>query len=356
MCLLSLMDQTRLLNFLRSATLRINVRAAGVGTPVMTAAPIVAGGRGSVAPPPPAEEKEELEEESNDDMGFSLFDLNLLLVRDLVDYRLNIIILAGQSNMAGRGGVANHSVRGIPTWDGDVPPQCQPNPWIFKLSADMAWVEAREPILADIDVKKTNGIGPGTAFANAVLSKDPNFGLVGLVPCAIGGTHLSQWQKGGFLYEQLVKRAQMALRSGGAYKAMLWYQGETDTIYKQDVELYQGRLKRFFNDLRSDLQAPRLPIFQVVLASGQGRYIEEVREAQLKLELPYVENVDAKGLPLEPDGLHLTTPSQVRLGDMLAHAFLHFQPNPLNTNHSPPIFVPFFFIIAQVFWMVISFS
>ncbi|TYH72928.1 hypothetical protein ES332_D05G291100v1 [Gossypium tomentosum] len=183
--------------------------------------------------------------------------------QNILEQRLNIIILAGQSNMAGRGGVANHSVRGIPTWDGDVPPQCQPNPWIFKLSADMAWVEAREPIHADIDVKKTNGIGPGMAFANAVLSKDPNFGLVGLVPCAIGGTHLSQWQKGGFLYEQLVKRAQMALRSGGAYKAMLWYQGETDTIYKQDVELYQGRLKRFFNDLRSDLQAPRLPIFQV---------------------------------------------------------------------------------------------
>ncbi|XP_012446625.1 probable carbohydrate esterase At4g34215 [Gossypium raimondii] len=276
--------------------------------------------------------------------------------QNILEQRLNIIILAGQSNMAGRGGVANHSVRGIPTWDGDVPPQCQPNPWIFKLSADMAWVEAREPIHADIDAKKTNGIGPGMAFANAVLSKDPNFGLVGLVPCAIGGTNLSQWQKGGFLYEQLVKRAQMALRSGGAYKAMLWYQGETDTIYKQDVELYQGRLKRFFNDLRSDLQAPRLPIFQVVLASGQGRYTEEVREAQLKIELPNVENVDAMGLPLEPDGLHLTTPAQVRLGDMLAHAFLHFQPNPLNTNHSPPIFVPYFFIIAQVFWMVISFS
>lgn len=89
----------------------------------------------------------------------------------------------------------------------------------------------------------------------------------------------------------------------------------------------------------------------MVLASGQGRYIEEVREAQLKIEVPNVENVDAKGLPLEPDGLHLTTPAQVRLGDMLARAFLHFQP-----NHSPPLFVPYFLIIAQVLWMITSFS
>ncbi|KAE8707920.1 hypothetical protein F3Y22_tig00110369pilonHSYRG00018 [Hibiscus syriacus] len=165
--------------------------------------------------------------------------------------------------MAGRGGVANDSATGIPRWDGDIPPQCQPNPSMFKLSANMTWVEAREPIHADIDAKKTNGIGPGMPFANAVLTKDPNIGLVGSVTCAIGGTSISRWQKGEFLYEQLVKRARLALQSGGGYKAMLWYQGEIDTIHKQDVELYGGRLKRFFHDWRSDLQAPMLPIFQL---------------------------------------------------------------------------------------------
>ncbi|KAK8643077.1 hypothetical protein V6N13_012393 [Hibiscus sabdariffa] len=275
--------------------------------------------------------------------------------QNILQQRLNIIILAGQSNMAGRGGVANDTATGIPRWDGDVPPQCQPNPSIFKLSADMAWVEAREPIHADIDAKKTNGIGPGMAFANAVLTKDPNIGLVGLVPCAIGGTNISEWQKGEFLYEQLVKRARLALQSGAGFKAMLWYQGETDTIHKQDVELYGGRLKRFFQDLRSDLQAPMLPIFQVDLASGQGPYMEEVREAQLKIGVPNVKNVDAKGLPLEADGLHLTTPAQVRLGEMLADAFLQFKPSPFNTNHSPPNFVPYFLIIPQVFWIIFCF-
>ncbi|XP_038996620.1 probable carbohydrate esterase At4g34215 [Hibiscus syriacus] len=232
---------------------------------------------------------------------------NILQKRlNILQKRLNIIILAGQSNMAGRGGVANDSATGIPRWDGDIPPQCQPNPSMFKLSANMTWVEAREPIHADIDAKKTNGIGPGMPFANAVLTKDPNIGLVGSVTCAIGGTSISRWQKGEFLYEQLVKRARLALQSGGGYKAMLWYQGEIDTIHKQDVELYGGRLKRFFHDWRSDLQAPMLPIFQVVIASGQG--------AQIKIGLGNVKSLDAKGLSLEADGLHLTTPAQMLIG------------------------------------------
>ncbi|KAL4285239.1 hypothetical protein GQ457_16G014960 [Hibiscus cannabinus] len=114
---------------------------------------------------------------------------------------------------------------------------------------------------------------------------------------------------------------------------MLWFQGESDTVNKQDADLYRGRLERFFHDFRSDLQTPMLPIFQVALASGSGPFIEEVREGQLKLNtsIPKVECVDAKGLPLEPDRLHLTTPAQVKLGQMLAASFLHSLCN--NASH-----------------------
>ena len=99
----------------------------------------------------------------------------------------------------------------------------------------------------------------------------------------------------------------------------------------------------------------------MALASGPGPYIEEVREGQLKIGLPYVKCVDAKGLPLEPGGLHLTTPAQVKLGEMLADAFLRFIPNPLRSNDAPTCFssyVTFFLIMAQIFgclWMIITF-
>ena len=169
----------------------------------------------------------------------------------------NMLILAGQSNMAGRGGVVNGA------WDGIVPPQCQPNHSILRLSANLTWVLAQEPLHADIDANKTNGVGPGMAFANAVLSKDPTFGVIGLVPCAIGGTSISEWGRGTFLYKRLLRRAQAALQDGGTIQALLWYQGEADTVNKADADSYQAKLERFFSDVREDLKSPMLPIIQV---------------------------------------------------------------------------------------------
>ncbi|KAK9269979.1 hypothetical protein L1049_025552 [Liquidambar formosana] len=228
----------------------------------------------------------------------------------------NIFILAGQSNMSGRGGVVNE------TWDGIVPPECSPNPEILRLNAELSWEEASEPLHRDIDVGKTCGVGPGMAFANAVLDKDSSLGVVGLVPCAIGGTNISEWARGRHLYDELVRRTAASLQDGGTIRAVLWYQGESDTVNQKDADSYKGKLEKFFSDLRYDLQSPMLPIFQVALASGEGKFIETVRRAQLGITLPNVKCVDAKGLGLKADHLHLTTTAQVQLGLKLAHAFL----------------------------------
>ncbi|KAB1208847.1 hypothetical protein CJ030_MR6G011283 [Morella rubra] len=239
--------------------------------------------------------------------------------------------------MAGRGGVVNDTITGIVTWDGIVPPQCQPNPFILRLSANLTWVLAHEPLHADIDFKKTNGVGPGMAFANAVLAKDPTFGVIGLVPCAIGGTKISKWGKGTFLYKQLVMRAAASFQYGGTIQALLWYQGESDTVSEEDASPI--RLCNFLN-LRHDLQSPTLPIIQVALASGRSvAFIDTVREAQLGIDLLNLRTVDAKGLPLQPDTLHLSTPAQVRLGEKLAETYLQFLPSGPISSPTPPLVV-----------------
>ncbi|KAF8404958.1 hypothetical protein HHK36_009853 [Tetracentron sinense] len=240
----------------------------------------------------------------------------------------NIFILAGQSNMAGRGGVFNE------TWDGIVPPECHPNPSILRFSAGLEWEEAREPLHSDIDLNKTCGIGPGMAFANAVIDMDSSIGVVGLVPCAIGGTKISEWARGTRLYNELVRRAELSLKEGGTIRAILWYQGESDTVSREDAESYKGNMEKLVLDLRADLRSTMLPIIQVAIASGQGHFIEKVREAQLGMGiyLPYVMCVDAKGLQLEEDRLHLGTVAQVRLGEMLADAFLKTLQSPISNN------------------------
>jgi hypothetical protein len=166
-----------------------------------------------------------------------------------------IFILSGQSNMSGRGGVTKHH-----HWDGVVPPECRPNSTIFRLSAKLHWEAAREPLHFDIDTKKACGVGPGMSFANAVKER---VGMVGLVPCAVGGTAIKEWERGKHLYESMVVRAWESVKEGGKIKALLWYQGESDTSHQHDAEAYQRNMEMLINHVREDLGLPSLPIIQV---------------------------------------------------------------------------------------------
>ncbi|XP_057783015.1 probable carbohydrate esterase At4g34215 [Salvia miltiorrhiza] len=229
-----------------------------------------------------------------------------------------LFILSGQSNMAGRGGVDKHK-----RWDGIVPPECAPDAQkIFRLDANLRWEVARETLHHDIDTKKTCGVGPGMPFANAVKER---VGAIGLVPCAVGGTAIKEWARGEHLYENMVKRAKAAVSGGdgGVITALLWYQGESDTSSQHDVDVYKQKMELLIHNVRADLDLPDLPVVQVALASGtQKKYVDEIRAIQLGIDLPNVVCVDAKGLQLKEDNLHLTTEAQVQLGHKLAQAFL----------------------------------
>ncbi|KAG2650392.1 probable carbohydrate esterase At4g34215 [Panicum virgatum] len=236
--------------------------------------------------------------------------------------RTLVFILAGQSNMSGRGGATSG------TWDGVVPPECAPSPRILRLSPALRWEEAREPLHAGIDVGNVLGVGPGMPFAHAVLGKvvPARAAAVGLVPCAQGGTPLANWTRGTELYDRMVTRARAALGGGGELAAVLWYQGETDAMKKEDAELYQGRMEALVRDVRRELGRPDLLVIQVGIATAQygGKFLDRVREAQkaVTLSLRNVKYVDAMGLPIASDNTHLTTEAQVQLGNMLAKSYL----------------------------------
>jgi hypothetical protein len=244
-----------------------------------------------------------------------------------------VFLLAGQSNMGGRGGATNG------TWDGVVPPDCAPSPRILRLSPSLRWEEAREPLHAGIDLHNVLGVGPGMPFAHALLrsggrhGRVPPHAVVGLVPCAQGATPIASWSRGTPLYDRMLKRARAALannnnnnnnNNAGSSRlaALLWYQGEADTIRRQDADVYTSRMEAFVRDVRRDLGMPDLLVIQVGLATGQGKFVDIVREAQRRVSLHNVKYVDAKGLPVASDYTHLTTPAQVQLGKMLAASYL----------------------------------
>ncbi|KAK6938632.1 Sialate O-acetylesterase domain [Dillenia turbinata] len=228
----------------------------------------------------------------------------------------SLFILAGQSNMSGRGGVDRDK------WDGIVPPECRSNPSILRLSPGLTWEQAKEPLHEGIDFAKGLGVGPGMSFANYVLAKNRSLGPIGLIPCAVGATYINDWFPGTFLFDRMMNRTKTAWQDGSTLWAILWYQGESDAINKEDANKYKQRLEQFIHDVRSYLNMPSLPFIQVGLATGMGPYKNTVRKAQFAVKLPNVKIVDAKGLPIGRDYVHITTEAEVHLGKKLAKAFL----------------------------------
>ncbi|KAK4352125.1 hypothetical protein RND71_027643 [Anisodus tanguticus] len=209
--------------------------------------------------------------------------------------------------MAGRGGVIRKIVGGNITkvWNRFVPRECKPNRKIIRFNAAQKWEEAHEPINYGIDCLASCGLGPGMAFANEILKRDSKFGVIGLVPCARGGTGLFKWRRGSLPYDELVKRAKLAEKDGGIIRGLLWYHGESDVKGGNGYKDYKINLEKFIHDLRSDLSSPNLPILQ-----GTERINEEGAEeikvdatnykssAGHEQEEPQKENVKITHVPL----------------------------------------------------------
>ncbi|XP_038886588.1 probable carbohydrate esterase At4g34215 [Benincasa hispida] len=255
----------------------------------------------------------------------------------------NIFILVGQSNMAGRGGVGKNQTGNL-VWDGLIPSDCQSTPSILRLNAACQWEEAREPLHWDIDINKTNGIGPGMGFAHQLLTKaGPNVGIVGLVPCAIGGSMIKQWMKNpsnpnATYYQNLIKRIEASDKEGGVVRGLLWFQGESDAAMNDTAMSYKDNLKTFITDLRNDIKPRFLPVFIVKIAlydffmKHDTHNLSAVRAAQdaISQEVPDVFAIDSWKLPINfttyegfnLDHGHFNTTVEIILGKWLADTYL----------------------------------
>src|SRR5687768_8366765 len=101
---------------------------------------------------------------------------------------MDLFLLLGQSNMAGRGAIDN----GTLLWFNGV----------SALAENGEWVPALDPIHYD---KPIAGAGLARSFA-AVLRKTNPRREIGLVPAAVGGSSLDEWQPEQPYFETAVAR------------------------------------------------------------------------------------------------------------------------------------------------------
>src|SRR5215204_6168067 len=170
-----------------------------------------------------------------------------------------IFLMAGQSNMAGRGIVA--------------PSDTVSSPLILALDKNNEWVYAKEP-LHYYEPGRT-GLDCGLSFAKELSKKYGKEITIGLVPCAIGGSSIEQWlgnstYRGVTLYSNFLEKAKAAAQYG-TIKGLLWHQGESNTGEKSRIN-YKQKLETFFAKVRNDLQQPDLPIYMGSLGTYLTKY------------------------------------------------------------------------------------
>ena len=123
----------------------------------------------------------------------------------------HVFVLAGQSNMAGRG-------RPVAT------DQLQDPSLSVYSSVLCQWIPARHPLHADKPDKAA--MGPGLAFARHI--REHTGDAVGLIPCAFGGSEIARWLEGGDLFVGCVHKVDSAMACaprGARLAGILWHQG-----------------------------------------------------------------------------------------------------------------------------------
>jgi len=218
---------------------------------------------------------------------------------------LDLYLLIGQSNMAGRG---------VPEAEDKTP---HPRVWTFTKGNE--WVPALDPL--HFDKPSAAGVGPGLSFGKTIADKQPK-AFIGLIPAAVGGTSIDEWNKGDKLYDAAVRRAKAAM-AHGKIKGILWHQGEADSE-PDAVKAYPAKLAKLIANLRADLNAPDVPV--IVGTLGDFRQPPptafNAMIADTPKLIPHTACASAVGLKDKNDGRHFTAEAQREFGRRYATAFL----------------------------------
>ncbi|XP_022871707.1 probable carbohydrate esterase At4g34215 [Olea europaea var. sylvestris] len=123
----------------------------------------------------------------------------------------------------------------------------------------------------------------------------------------------------------MIKRAKAIVEvgDGSEIKALRWYQGESDTSKLNNAENSKGRLEKFVQNIRTDLNMPSLLILMVIIESADGPFKYKVIKRQKAFKMPNIVKVDSDGLGFNEDNVHLNTEAEVQLGKWLADAYLN---------------------------------
>jgi len=224
-----------------------------------------------------------------------------------------VFIMAGQSNMAGRGIVE--------------PEDTVSDKRILSITKNGQIIIAKEP-LHFYEPERT-GLDCGLSFAKTLITKIPDSISILIIPTAVGGSSISQWLGDSVyrdvkLFSNFLSKVDIA-KQNGIIKGILWHQGESDANEK-DIPLYKERLHLLFSKFRSAIGNNELP----VLLGELGSFSENPANFNLinKVIHDYAAEdknsrvISTKELKDKGDHLHFDSKGQRTIGKRFAKAYL----------------------------------
>jgi hypothetical protein len=220
----------------------------------------------------------------------------------------DVFAIAGQSNAAGygKGEVCDPPQYGVSVFDAGWRTAAHP---IGQTKASAAYADALNC-----------GHSAWLSFGKKILEQTGS--PVGLVPAALNGSGIRNWQPGEPLFENLVSLCQQT----GA-ENIIWYQGCTDT---DEPDRYEELLERMLLELQSRLSGVSVLIVQIsgtTNALRDGRGWRLVREAQRRAAVHFgALLIPAYDLTRYSDDIHLGPADNLLLGARAAEKFLRQSP------------------------------
>lgn len=230
-----------------------------------------------------------------------------LVIPENLRGELALYALMGQSNMSGRGIVPGSQTTGTV--------------WNFRNS--FHWVLAVEPVDAtggEVDVVSSDppnaGYSPALSFGLEMGSN------IGLVPCAKGGSSISEWQRSfgdDTLYGSCWKRI-LAASQMGDLEGILFFQGESDADTEAEANLWAYRFTQFVSAIRSDFGNIPIVFAQLGGPATGFAYWNTVKDQQASIDLACVEMITTDDLP--NNNGHFFTAGYIVIGERFAEKMM----------------------------------
>jgi hypothetical protein len=224
---------------------------------------------------------------------------------------LDIYLLIGQSNMAGRAEIAGNDTDTLK------------NVFLYTGIPGKEWEKAANPLNKYSSIRKRlsmQKMGPGYHFAK-LMSKGEN--PIGLVVNAKGGTNIGLWKPGSEFYNEAVSRTKEAMKYGNL-KGILWHQGEANASKYNE---YTPKIVALIEAFRADFNLPNLPF-----VAGQLSNDKPSRANFNKMLVQLPAKIDNVGVATTQntstiDSTHFDAKSQRKLGKRYAKEMLKLLPD-----------------------------